>query len=564
MNASYYITWNLDIVAGGWLPARVSAAVAGTLLGFASTPSLIRRAALAGRQAAWWRPAAGAAAGILLGAVVAPVTVPGATAVPLIPGLATRHALIASLLTACAAAGITALAAGLATLTANRPRPRWPWPSAAAALAIACCAAAALWPIPGLAAGGQAERLWLIFLLPADRWRWLALFYPVVTLLLMIRARPGIPHSATAQESASRRAARAPGIPGRGPRSGAAAALAPVCAATAAAILFVPRSFPPPGAPAAAVVRAAEERWWTIALAGWAVLVVLALALGVAGLARACVSAWVTCVLAAAEITAYGALTGHPGGPGVFTSSLTTPSVWLFYLAVPTSCLALLHSGIAAAAAKAWPLPAVATATAATAAILVVVTGIPGLLVPLPPVPHRHLVPPAPPRPPDPGPGPGQELTKAAVLRVISAAAATLPQGWISDPPTPPGSAGQVTIIPAACEPLADADYMNVLPAAAINITGWYRTRPQDMPTGSERFSIEVESFPHPVPLGLLAAARQERGACQQFTATGLGGPVIFTVNPPGDQAPGRQIWRVDFTVVSSGGDPSRLDPDRR
>ena len=156
MNASYYITWNLDIVAGGWLPARVSAAVAGTLLGFALTPSLIRRAARArhtGRQAEWWRPAAGAAAGILLGAVVAPATVPGATAVPLIPGLATRHALIASLLTACAAAGITALAAGLATLTANRPRPWWPWPSAAAALAIACCTAAALWPIPGLAAG---------------------------------------------------------------------------------------------------------------------------------------------------------------------------------------------------------------------------------------------------------------------------------------------------------------------------------------------------------------------------------------------------------------------------
>ena len=29
---------------------------------------------------------------------------------------------------------------------------------------------------------------------------------------------------------------------------------------------------------------------------------------------------------------------------------------------------------------------------------------------------------------------------------------------------------------------------------------------------------------------------------------------MIFTVNPPGDQAPGRQMWRVDFTVVSSGG----------
>jgi len=560
MNASYYITWNLDIVDGGWLPARVSAAVAGALLGFALTPSLIRRAARArraGRQAAWWRPAAGAAAGILLGSAIAPATVPGATAVALIPGLATRHAVIASLLTACAAAGITALAAGLATLAANRPRPWWPWPGAASALAIACCTAAALWPVPGLAAGGPAERLWLMFLLPADRWRWLALSYPAVALLLMIRARPGIPASATAPESASLRAARAPGIPSLGLRSGAASVLAPVCAATAAAVLFLPRSFPPPGAPAAVVVRAAEERWWTIALAGWAVLVILALAAGVAGLARACVSAWVTCVLAAAEITAYGALTGHPGGPGAFAFSLTTPSVWLFYLAVPTSCLALLHSGITAAAARAWRLPAAATAGAAAVAILVVATGIPGLLVPPTPIP---LPPPATPRPPvapaplrSPGPGPGQELTRAAVLRVISAAAATLPAGWIGDPPTP-GSAGHVTIVPAACRPLADADYMNVLPAAAVNIAGWYRTAPQDMPTGSERFSIEVESFPSPVPLVLLAAARQERGACRQFTATGSGGPVTFTVNPPGGQAPGGHMWRVDFTVVSSGG----------
>jgi Zn-dependent protease with chaperone function len=331
MNASYYITWNLDIVAGGWLPALVSAAMAGALLGFALTPSLFRRAARArraGRHAEWWRPAVGAAAGILLGAVVAPATVPGATAVPLIPGLATRHGVIASLLTACAVGGITALAAGLATLTANRRGPWWPWPSAAAALAIACCTAAVLWPVPGLAAGGP------------------------------------------------------------------------------------------------------------------------------------------------------------------------------------------------------------------------------------PPVPSPRPVPPAPPRSsgPGPGPGPGQELTKAAVLRVINAAAATLPPGWIGDPPTPSGSAGQATISPAACEPLADADYMNVLPPAAINITGWYRTPPQDMPTGSERFSIEVESFLHPVPPVLLAAARQERGACHQFTATGSGGPVMFTVNPPGDQAPDGHTWRVDFTVVSSGG----------
>lgn len=564
MNASYYITWALDNAAGGWLPARVSAVVAGALIGFALTPSLIRRAArgrLRCRQAAWWRPA-GTAAGILLGSAVAPATVPGATAVSLIPGLASRHAVIASLLTACAAAGITALAAGLATLAAERRlRPWWSWRTVGAALAISCCAAVALWPIPNLAVGGPVERVWLTFILPADRWRWLALAYPAMALLLIIRARPAISDTITPHESTSRRTARALETFSQSPHIRAAAALSPVCAAVAAATLFLPHSYPPPGTPAAAVLRAVEEQWWTITLAGWSVLVILALAAGIAGLARACVSAWVTCLLTGAGITAYGALTGHPGSLGTFASSVTTPSVWLFYLAVPTSCLALLHTGMAAAARKAWTLPAIAAAGAAAAAILVVSTGIPGLLVPLVPVPapRPSPTPPVPsPHPVTPTPGSpaaSQVLTKAAALHVISAAAAALPPGWlVSYPPSTSRSPGHVTIIPAACQPLADVEYLNVLPRPAVKVTVWFHIPPQSLPAGSETFSIEVESFRDPVPSLLLTAARQERSACRQFTATGSGGPVTFAVDPPDGQAPSSHIWRVDFTTMASGG----------
>ena len=317
-----------------------------------------------------------------------------------------------------------------------------------------------------------------------------------------------------------------------------------------------------PGTPAAAVLRAVEERWWTVTLAGWVVLVILALAAGIAGLARACISAWVTCLLTGAGITTYGALTGHPGGLGAFASSVTTPSVWLFYLAVPTSCLALLHTGIVAAARRAWTLPAVATAGAAAAAILVVSTGIPDLLVPLRPIPAPRPSPTHPvrsPHPVTPAPhrsaGPGQVLTKAAALRVISAAAAVLPRGWlISYPLSATTPVGHVTIVPGACQPLADVGYLNVLPRPAVKVTVWFRVPPQAIPAGSETFSIEVESFTNLVPPLLLTAARQERSACRQFTASGSGGPVTFTVSPPDGQAPSGHIWRVNFTTLSSQG----------
>ena len=511
MNASYYVTSNLDYIAGGWLPTRVSAGVAATLFGFALTPSLIRRATralLSDRQAAWWRPALGAATGVLLGSAVAPAPVPGAAAVWFIPGLASRHAVVASLLIACAGAGITAVAAGLATLAAgNRLRPWWTWQTAGSIVAIACCTAVVLWPITNLAAGGQLERAWLMFILPADRWRWLALSYPTMALLLMIRVRTGPADAVTSNESTSRGRARAPEIVGQRPRGRVAAALVPICAAAVAVAVLLPHSYPPAGTPAAAVLRVVEERWWALTLAGWVVLVILTLAGGIASLARACVSAWATCLLAGAGITAYGALTGHPGGPEAFASSVTTPSVWLFYLAVPTACFALLRPEVDPFARRSWALPALAAVGAAAAAVLVVFTGIPDLLVPLNPIPvpqpspshsarSPQQVTPTPPH----SPASSQVLTQAGELHVISAAAAALPTTWlVSKAPSATTPVGQVTISPAACQPLANAEYLNVLPRRRARKQAGSNcrlrpSRPEARPLASKSNPLPIQS----------------------------------------------------------------------
>ena len=62
----------------------------------------------------------------------------------------------------------------------------------------------------------------------------------------------------------------------------------PVRAAAVGATVFLARVHLVTVTPYDAVVRVTEERWWACALTGWAVL---ALAGGVRGLARACLSA---------------------------------------------------------------------------------------------------------------------------------------------------------------------------------------------------------------------------------------------------------------------------------
>ena len=167
----------------------------------------------------------------------------------------------------------------------------------------------------------------------------------------------------------------------------------PVRAAAVGATLFLARVHLAAIAPYNAVVRVTEERWWACALTGWAVLDCLAG--GVRGLARACLSAWLAAVLTGLALIAHGA----PAVYGTFeplSSAIMTSSVLLFYLAVPTACLALLPDHQPAVARHPWPAPVGASAAAAMAVTLVLTAGLDDAFAPLPPA---NPTPPPPPRP---------------------------------------------------------------------------------------------------------------------------------------------------------------------
>jgi hypothetical protein len=173
----------------------------------------------------------------------------------------------------------------------------------ALSVTVSCCAAAALWPIQSITeswATGWVQA-WLTYVLPADPWRWLALTYPVALLLLGTRIRPG------RGPAAIRRA-----------RVGAAPLVTPVCAALVGAALVLPAALPATG------------RWEVATIVGWTVLAILALAGGVAGLARATASAWLATLLTSVELFAYGTFAGRPHSLGQLSAAITIPSVWLF------------------------------------------------------------------------------------------------------------------------------------------------------------------------------------------------------------------------------------------
>jgi Peptidase family M48 len=576
MNAAYFIAYDLDVAATGYLPDQLAASAGGILLGFGLTPLLLRRAIRARRRGvpcAWWQPVAGTAAGMLLGSLFQPATpAPFALSAPQ-PSLVTMSAVVTVVLTASAGAGLTTLAAGLASHAARRcPRRResWPWGTAWLALAVACSAAAALWPIPQFALGwGSAgwittERDWLTFYLPTGQWRWLALPYPAAVLLLTLRARPAGVRALAGDVTAAWRAAAA-GMRNCGRRARAATApvLTPVCAAVAGATIFLPHSFPATSS-LTALVYGLEERAWVCTLAGWTVLVVLILARGVAGLARACAAAWLATLLAGAEFFVYGALTRHPHVFADLSFAITAPSVWLFYLAVPTSCLALLRPGPPEAVKRRWTVPAAAAATA----VLASATGIPGLLAdPINLSAARQTTAPRNPgqpkrAPAGPGPlpaaDPGRILTHAAAQAVAGAAGAALAPGWTHDSAMAGGPSGQpVTISPADCVPLQDTKFLGVLPAPVAQEQDAYKKRPGLIPFGSETITVKVESFSRLIPSTLLAAARQDLRACHRFTVTG---PFVgsFTETAHGGPVPavGAPAWQADLTMAyrSEGG----------
>jgi hypothetical protein len=522
-------------VDGGWLPARVSAVVAAIVLGFSLTPALVRRATRAqGTEtpAGWWQPVAGTVSGMLLGALIPPGTTPGATA-SILSGMDLRRVLI-TLFLAGAGAGLATLTASLASLAADDRPHRWSAARTAWLTATVCgCSAAALWPIPGFTTG-QTWRHWVTDILPSDQWHWLVLPYLGTALLL------------TAKDW--RRSGHA--------RDAEMLVIAPVCAAVVGATLFLARVHLTAIAPYDTVVRVTEERLWACALTGWVVLVILALTGGVRGLPRACLSAWLAAVLTALALIVHGA----PAVYGTFeplSSAIITSSVLLFYLAVPTVCLALLGDRQPAVVRRTWSAPVGASAAAAMAVTLVLIPALAGTFAPVP-SPNRP-----PPPPPPPGPPAMQALTQSQAKYVAAAAGPYLGSTWIPGSFPAPAPA-HVTYQPTNCAALAHEDYLNALPKPLARAENRYKAAPALSDDGLETLSVRVESFSRPVPASLLIAASRIFRACPHYTTqtsgsqvAGSNGSSFVTTHAVSKTGPRSAVWRADISMDLEPGSAS-------
>ena len=184
INTSYFLTWALNEVDGGWLPARVSAVVAAIVPGLSLTPALVRRAARPAHGHPGRLGAAGGRNRIRHAARRADPARRHARRDRLDPrrdGPApdTHH------LVPGRCRSWTGHAHGQHGQPGCRRRPHSRQAARTAWLtATACgCAAAALWPIPGFTTG-QTWWHWGTDILPADQWHWLAVPYLATVLLL--------------------------------------------------------------------------------------------------------------------------------------------------------------------------------------------------------------------------------------------------------------------------------------------------------------------------------------------------------------------------------------------
>jgi len=567
MTTSSYLATVFDMGGSALLWEQLSAAAGSILLGFGLTPLLMHMAVRARREGtpcAWWQPVAGTAAGMLLGSLVQ--LQPAASYSGYAPELAlTAHVAVAVLLTACAGAGLTALAAGLASQAARRCPDRWKRSgTAGVALVVSCSAAAVLSPIAYIAGSwGTAPtdvQIWTIFATPADQWLWLALSYPAAVLLLTLRVRlAGV--RAPAGTATARWRAVAAGVRdwGRSARMAAAPALTPACAAVAGATIFLPGSYPAAGSPVGLLPRAIEEQAWVCALAGWTVLLVLILAQGVAGLAQAYAAAWLAAFLADAEFFIYAALAGHPHSSVDLSFLITASSEWLLYLAVPTSCLALLRTGPQEAARRWWPVPAAASAAAAAAAVLVAATGIPVLLTPvnLSAAAQAFSSPPVtvPGQPqPDlaalaslPAADPGRVLTYAAAQMVVGAVGTALVApgpAWVADD----AAVTRANNYAIDCGHVWLEKVLGVSPSPVAQASGAYLGGLP--PAGNVSLTVQVASFSRLIPSSLRAVPSQDLGQCSRlFTVTGaFTGKKSHSANGVPAPAAGGSAWRADFT----------------
>lgn len=551
MNTAYFITWALNQVKGGWLPARMSMGAGAIVLGLALTPAFVRRARRArsaNASAAWWQPVAGTASGLLLGSLIPPTATPGVTA-SILAGMGLRRVAMTFFLT-CAGAGMAALAASLASLVADRrPRRRSAVLTAWMTVVVCCCTAAALWPIPGFI-GNWIWRQWVIFILPRDQWCWLALTYPVTVALLTTWDWLGDAYGRANKDSIPIRDSPTSQAesPSRRLRVVAAPFLTPLCAGAAAATLFLARFRTGDVSSSVNVMHVAEDQWLVCTLAGWAVLVTLAVRRGISGLASAGVSAWLTTAVAGAVFITYQFLTADRHSIAAPSSWLTTPSVWLFYLALPTACLALLRVHPRSTVKKStvkkpWITPIGATAGALGLAALVLVIGPGGKDTALPQPRSRETA--------------GQILTQAQAEQVASAVGAALGPTWVSDHTPVDNAAIQHTIIvPATCKPLALEEYLNILPKPLARAESRYQMAESAI-TRTENMSIRVESFANPVPSAFLTEANQAIRDCQGWTAIEPAGSVSVTAHGAAAPRLGGPAWRADFSMDTNPGSAS-------
>ncbi len=402
------------------------------------------------------------------------------------------------------------------------------WLTAWVSLAVSCTAAAALWPIINLTTG-EIERLFLATSLPGIQWRWLALPYPATALLLGVRLR--LPRTRTLL----------------------APLAVPACAALIGTTLFLPHSLVRRSAGQDIVLRVGIERWWLCTLIGWIVLAVLALSGGVPGLARAWVSAWLATLLAGAELIIYGTFHGHRPGLAAISLAVATPSVWLFYLGIPTACLALLRIRLPGALRPPWLAPIGASMGAAAIALTVV-----GLASPLESLTMGNPPPSAAPTPPGqllvPA-DPGRVLTAAAARLVISHVSAALSPLWASQASGTAGAASThgshpPAINPAVCEPLARSGFVRTLPRALAGATGQYKAVPDVIPVGSANLDIFIYSYARPVTVAMFTAANQDLQACHHYTVTTLNATLAYTVHDVAPPHIGNLSWQVDYSVV--------------
>ena len=508
MNTCAYFASSLDYTAALMLPPLVWAGTGGVVLGASLAPAFLRsatHACLDGTPFAWWAPVTGVGLGLLLGSVAAPGTATNAV-LSVVTGSGFGGVATAVIL-AFAGAGLAALTAGLASLAAERYPHQPAWLPAGAVVVIACCSAGVLAPVRLTSAG--VDPFVLITSLPKTPWRSLLLLYPAAVIVLAVPAWRRHVH----------RPAR---------RSMASAALPISAAVIAVAVLIVQGHLDAP-TNSAVVVPWLEENWWVCAFAGWVVLVILVLATGMAGLARACVTAWLTTLLACAISAAYQTVVhGVPFARAV-SGWTTAPSVWLFFLALPTSLLTLVRIRRPAALQPSWLVPAGASAAAAAAAVLVFATGFPGSLAsqPVGPVPFPcGTVQPA---LPFLAFDVGQVLTTMAARDVIDGVCVALPTGWTSDGLTPGDTAtGRVSIQPPGCAQLRSAAYLDGLGDPVTQANGHYRFTYGAL-AGSSDLAVQVDSFSQPVPSSVFTAADADLAPCHRYAVVQQGGTLVWT-----------------------------------